>query len=385
MKNLHYATAALFAAGFIAIELFAEPMPLRWLIEALVPISLVALHRYSKQSSPKAEQNQHGQQQAIANNANTLITEIGQLNEQEIGQARNEINQTRQLINDAVTNLSASFQDLHSLIQQQDHMLSNIVNQSHEEDDLESVNVQQFAAEASELMENIIAILVSVSKESMNTVHHIDDMVEQMDGIFQLLENVKSLADQTNLLSLNAAIEAARAGEAGRGFAVVADEVRNLSVKSGALNSQIVEHIQRTKQAIARVRQTVGNMASRDMSDTLTAKERINQLLENIQLMNDSLARTASEAAAVGEQVNMSVGDAVRSLQFGDITTQQLDKTEQHLLHCRAIHQHLSDNPLTTTVDGNYVRQIIAGIKRSEPSRPGPTGQDRNQNDVELF
>jgi methyl-accepting chemotaxis protein len=106
--------------------------------------------------------------------------------------------------------------------------------------------------------------MVDVSRNSLETVHHIDDMVEKLDGIFGLIENVEGLASQTNLLALNASIEAARAGDAGRGFAVVADEVRTLSINSAELNNQIREEISYAKETIEVLRSTVGGMASTD-------------------------------------------------------------------------------------------------------------------------
>src|SRR3546814_6363889 len=91
-------------------------------------------------------------------------------------------------------------------------------------------------------------------------------MGKHLDAIFDLLGDVKTIADQTNLLALNAAIEAARAGEAGRGFAVVAEEVRSLSERSTNFNEQIRKLVSVSKDAIAKVRDTVGDMATRDSS-----------------------------------------------------------------------------------------------------------------------
>src|SRR3546814_2120216 len=99
-------------------------------------------------------------------------------------------------------------------------------------------------------------------------------MVKHLDAIFDLLGDVKTIADQTNLLALNAAIEAARAGEAGRGFAVVAEEVRSLSERSTNFNEQIRKLVSVSKDAIAKVRDTVGDMATRDSSVSSGAQDR---------------------------------------------------------------------------------------------------------------
>jgi methyl-accepting chemotaxis protein len=156
-------------------------------------------------------------------------------------------------------------------------------------------------------------------------------MVEHMDGIFKLLNDVKDIAEQTNLLALNASIEAARAGEAGRGFAVVADEVRKLSLRSTSFNDQIRERVSDAKRAIARVRDTVGLIASRDMNATIGAKERVNQIIDQTGELNVYFAEKISEVSTVSDRMNEAVGHAVRSMQFEDITTQSLAAAIRHL------------------------------------------------------
>jgi len=312
---------------------------LRWIIEAaILGYCLWLIKSDNKNSaSPGSEKNS-----AIPDKnpetftlLKTTFNNIAIIAEKELGNASNETSRVRNLIEQAIGELGESFVDLQRLSNQQNELVDEIIEHSSQADsgDNGSINIRQFAREVSELMEHFIEIMISVSTQSVATVHHIDDMVEQMDGIFNLLEDVKSIAEQTNLLALNAAIEAARAGDAGRGFAVVADEVRSLSVRSTAFNEQIREQVNNSKEVISRVRETVSVMASRDMNETITAKERVNNLLGNITSMNEFLSSKVGAVSSVVENINEAVSKAVRCLQFEDISRQTLDAADNHVRH----------------------------------------------------
>ena len=193
-----------------------------------------------------------------------LLTELRNFVGNEIDGSRGEVERARDLIRQAVSSLGGSFDAMNRKSRQQSQALSRIVDRAGDEGNA-GLDVARFAQHASHRMEQLVEALEQVSGQSSTTVQHIDQMAQHLDGIFALLEDVKSIADQTNLLALNAAIEAARAGEAGRGFAVVADEVRNLSERSTTFNEQIRKLAHSSKDAIAKVRETVSHMASRDM------------------------------------------------------------------------------------------------------------------------
>ena len=299
-----------------------------------------------------------------------------------------EVERVKAIVQEAISSLAASFRSLNDQSHAGEELVHGIVARVASLGEGES---RSFLDDASALMQSLIDALVQVSKQSVETVHRIDDMVVQMDGIFALLEDVKAIADQTNLLALNAAIEAARAGEAGRGFAVVADEVRQLSQRSNAMNEQIREHVQAGKQAIARVRETVGEMASRDMNVAIGAKDQVDNALAQVAGYNQFMAGQIDRLSAISDRISEEVGRAVRFLQFEDIVTQSLDSARGHLQYLQTLGQ-LSQQLLAQVTDPDEerlgaLRGELAALEEALANGKGkPVDQDSMQcGEVELF
>ncbi len=321
---------ALFAV-LAGIELLQFDAAYRWGVEIVI-LAVILWHYFS--SSSKLEDdvaNKECNTEEASGASSVVLSQIfsdfSVATKSQIEGVEGEVERTKILIGTAINDLSANFEELAKLAQHQSEMISEIINRV-SDDDENSVNVQEFAVETSRLMEYFIDVMINVSKDSLVVVERIDDMVDLMDETFEVLGDVSSIANQTNLLALNAAVEAARAGEAGRGFAVVAGEIRKLAQRSSNFNQQIWGRVSESQAAIKKVRDTVGQMASRDMNETLAAKDRVSGLLASITSMNDYFDAKVREVGDVGALVNVAVGNGVRALQFEDISTQSLAAAE---------------------------------------------------------
>jgi len=228
----------------------------------------------------------------------------------------------------------------------------------------------------------------------MKMVHAIDDISSQMDVAFELLKDVSSIANQTNLLALNAAIEAARAGEAGRGFAVVADEVRKLSQHSNRFSDEIKMVVGKAQADISAAKTVVSDMASKDMTDTISAKTRVDEMLQSVEVYNKSIDQEITKISSVSDQISESVAVAVRSLQFEDVVTQVIAYSTEYanrldILVLR-LGQKLSELPSDETALHDLLEQLQSEVNQLTVEWENPLNKAVSQvsmesGDIEMF
>ena len=250
----------------------------------------------------------------------------------ELGHATRELHQALDLLRDAVRELGGGFDGLSRKTGMQQSLLKQIIDAQNG-----GVSVQDFAARTGDLLEHFVGMVVQMSRESLRIVYRIDGMAKEMDAVFGLLKNVNTIAEETNLLALNASIEAARAGEAGRGFAVVAGEIRNLASHSNQFNDQIGSHVERARAAMEQLRWLVGTMASQDLNVALSAKGGIDAMMSHVTESDARTSAVADQVVEINRGLGSDVSTTIRSLQFEDILSQLINQTRVRLVELQDV------------------------------------------------
>jgi methyl-accepting chemotaxis protein len=195
------------------------------------------------------------------------------------------------------------------------------------------------ARQGGAVMQSTIATITDIRGEIANTAEVIRRLESDSGRIGKVLEVIRGIAEQTNLLALNAAIEAARAGEQGRGFAVVADEVRHLAqrtAESTAEINQIIDTVQMGALNAVRAIESGQQRSEQGVTQVTEAGamlQRITEAVEAIRDMNQQIATAAEEQTSVAEDISRNLTELTA------IASANQDNVERTQLASRNLHE----------------------------------------------
>lgn len=197
------------------------------------------------------------------------------------------------------------------------------------------------AEEGQKVIEGTLNGFLEMTKQFTKTKEKIDDLIVHMESTTQVIELIKNIADETNLLALNASIEAARAGEQGKGFAVVAEEVRKLAEQTKIS----VEKISMTINQIQGNSKEVANDVN-GMSEAM--HERVKHARKSIEMM-DLITRQINE---VGESIN----------NIAAITEEQTSATQEITNRMGTVHAHTENIKIHAKETGESIYQVSTEV-----------------------
>ncbi len=383
--------------GIVVATFNSEPLSLRGIFSSLIRKSkqLLDISRNLAQTARKSveESNQNAgtiQQMAKSLNDEAVSINRSSTNMEQIASAIESIARDSHEQKIAVEKVSASAVEISEAVDSVDSNANKVVAASSEAISVAKQGVDAVMRNLEQMMKIEETVGVFASK--------IERMADQSEQIEKIIETIEDIAEQTNLLALNAAIEAARAGEHGRGFAVVADEVRKLAERSAAATKQTSKLINKVQSDISDASQSIRSIVEKVKDGATLANssgEAINKLLTSSQNMSGQIDMVAKANSAV---VRIMSGLVSSIEKISAVVDQNMGATEELSAGVRhtveminsiteisganaATINEISEKMIKTTREAEDVGKVASGLAAMADELQASTAQFKIESD----
>ncbi len=305
-----------------------------------------------------------------------------------VSESMEDLNSLSNMQNDALATLGDAFARFKTDLDEQQNLVEGLLYGSQAETESSSHGrMSNFAEDTLKTLNSFVGTSVQTSADLMEMLERVSELSEGMPELMKVLADIDSIAEQTNLLALNAAIEAARAGEHGRGFAVVADEVRALSSRSAEFSRTIQVNLNAMNKRIENLVDDVSKIASQDMSYILRAKKEVEVAIELLMEKSKSDQLVTQQLEVLSTDLSQALNDAMRAMQFEDMSSQTIQHTSSEQSHLLLLVEALRTGADDPREFHRALHQRMEEFREARTQRkPNPVSSNSMESgDIDLF
>nr|WP_260956190.1 methyl-accepting chemotaxis protein [Pseudomonas citri] len=333
INHMLYTSMGIGLAGLLVLAIVLWQL-LAWQIRPLSGLA-TGIEGWSGELGLRFEQRSGDETGKLAGAFNQFIQRLGSLVDS-IRQSSTILLQVSTLLGDTTAAVAERATSQHIATEEMASgitaLAQSVTEMSQQAEDVEQLarSTEMLTSNISDDMARTLADITRIDKTMDAVAETVGALEGRSQDIAGIIAVIRSIADQTNLLALNAAIEAARAGEQGRGFAVVADEVRQLAERTsrstgeigemiGAIGSDVQSTVSNVRQVGSAVREGVAQLKT-----SVAGVDQIRQHAQHILLCISEVARQTQSQAATGEQISVAIQGVSRISEQNDLAIQNL-------------------------------------------------------------